>query len=175
MDIDKFHGQKAIRYTLFNPFITTFDVEGIDHADSSPAMITMNIQYENFSINPKVNDWLSEDELKRFSGFNVGEWDRLRNGNHLEPSMMVHPDLPGQSIVDNPVMGQKNLEFLNQEKTRSKQQNAFFKTFNNASEDEKKPDNSDRKAADKGVDTQRQQQGGTIPSNTSGASGGGTI
>ena len=139
------------------------------------AMITMNIQYENFSINPKVNDWLSEDELKRFSGFNVGEWDRLRNGNHLEPSMMVHPDLPGQSIVDNPVMGQKNLEFLNQEKTRSKQQNAFFKTFNNASEDEKKADNSDRKAADKGVDTQRQQQGGTIPSNTSGASGGGTI
>ena len=154
---------------------STFDVEGIDHADSSPAMITMNIQYENFSINPKVNDWLSEDELKRFSGFNVGEWDRLRNGNHLEPSMMVHPDLPGQSIVDNPVMGQKNLEFLNQEKTRSKQQNAFFKTFNNASEDEKKAENSDRKAADKGVDTQRQQQGGTIPSNTSGASGGGTI
>lgn len=175
MDIVKFHGQKAIRYTLFNPFITTFDVEGIDHADSSPAMITMNIQYENFSINPKVNDWLSEDELKRFSGFNVGEWDRLRNGNHLEPSMMVHPDLPGQSIVDNPVMGQKNLEFLNLEKTRSKQQNAFFKSFNNESEDEKKADNSDRKAADKSVDTQRQQQGGTIPSNTSGASGGGTI
>ena len=160
---------------MFNPFITTFDVEGIDHADSSPAMITMNIQYENFSINPKVNDWLSEDELKRFSGFNVGEWDRLRNGNHLEPSVMVHPDLPGQSIVDNPVMGQKNLEFLNLEKTRSKQQNAFFKSFNNESEDEKKADNSDRKAADKSVDSQRQQQGGTIPSNTSGASGGGTI
>jgi len=151
MDIVKFHGQKHIRYTIFNPFITSFDVEGIDHGDSSPAMITMNIMYENFSINPKVNDWLSEDELKRFSGFNVGEWDRLRNGNHLEPSVMGHPDLPGQSIVDNPVMGQKNLDFLNTPKVRTLQQNNFFKAFSEGTENEQKPDNSDRKSGDQSV------------------------
>ena len=107
--------------------------------------------YENFSINPKVNDWLSEDELKRFSGFNVGEWDRLRNGNHLEPSMMVHPDLPGQSIVDNPVMGEKNLDFLNTPNVRTLQQNNFFKAFSEGTENEQKPDNSDRKSGDKSV------------------------
>ena len=175
MDIVKFHGQKAIRYTVFNPFITSFDIEGIDHADSQPAMITMNIMYENFSINPKLNSWLSEEELQRFSGFNVGEWDRLRNGAHLEPSVMNHQELPGMSIVDNPVMGEKNLDFLNQTAVRSTQQNAFFEQFSNGSESQQKPDNSDRNPNDKSVDTQRKKIGGTIPSNTSGASGGGTI
>ena len=140
---------------------------------------TCKTKYKNrksiYKKHSKLNSWLSEEELQRFSGFNVGEWDRLRNGAHLEPSVMNHQELPGMSIVDNPVMGEKNLDFLNQTAVRSTQQNAFFEQFSNGSESQQKPDNSDRNPNDKSVDTQRKKIGGTIPSNTSGASGGGTI
>ena len=137
MDIVKFHGQKAIRYTVFNPFITSFDIEGIDHADSQPAMITMNVLYENFSINPKLTSWLSEDELKRFSGFNVGEWDRLRNGSYLEPSQFAHAEMSDKSIAYNPDLAEKDLTFLSPgDNVRTRQSKQFFDKFTGAGGDE---------------------------------------
>ena len=137
MDIVKFHGQKAIRYTVFNPMITSFTVDGIDHADSQPAMITMNVLYENFSINPKLNSWLSEDELKRFSGFNVGEWDRLRNGSYLEPSQFAHAEMSDKSIANNPDLAEKDLTFLSPgDNVRTRQSKQFFDKFTGAGGDE---------------------------------------
>ena len=131
MDIVKYHGQKAIRYTIFNPIITNFEIDGIDHADSQPAMITMNISYENFSINPEVNQWITEEELQRFTGFNTGAWEKLRNGN-------TNVDVPGgtqsqRSVLNNPGMAVKNLDFLvggtKGTDNRSEQSDKFFKQF----------------------------------------------
>jgi hypothetical protein len=131
MDIVKYHGQKAIRYTIFNPIITNFEIDGIDHADSQPAMITMNISYENFSINPEVNQWITEEELERFTGFNTGAWEKLRNGN-------TNVDVPGgtqsqRSVLNNPGMAVKNLDFLvggtKGTDNRSEQSDKFFKQF----------------------------------------------
>jgi len=158
MDIVKFHGQKAIRYTVFNPLITSFVIDGIDHSDSQPAMITMNILYENFSINPKLNSWLSEEELQRFSGFNVGEWDRLRNGAVLEESVMSHGEMAERSIINNVNVSEKNLEFLNRQDVRSPQSKQFFEQFNsgNTNEQNQKPD---KKQPPK---EQRSNIGGTI-------------
>ena len=137
MDIVKFHGQKAIRYTVFNPIITSFTVDGIDHADSQPAMITMNVLYENFSINPKLNSWLSEDELKRFSGFNVNEWDRLRNGNFMEASHFSHGEMADRSIANNVDLAEKDLAFLNPgDMVRTKQSKQFFDKFTGAGGDD---------------------------------------
>ena len=162
MDIVKYHGQKAIRYTVFNPMITNFEIEGIDHGDSMPAMITMSISYENFTINPVVNDWLSEEELQRFSGFNVGVWNYLRNGQQNEPNPMG-ADMPGRSIADNPVMGAKKMDFLNlaPDATRSPQANEFFKNFG-PSESKEDPNKDEKKKPDNGVDNQRQKLGGSI-------------
>ena len=137
MDIVKFHGQKAIRYTIFNPLITDFQIDGIDHSDSAPAMITMNISYENFSINPAVNDWISEDELQRFTGFNQGAWKKLRAGE-------TNVDTPGgsmpeRSVTKNPHMGAKHLDFLvggfgdENGDVRSKQSDKFFEQFTGSS------------------------------------------
>ena len=50
--------------TLFNPIVTSFEVDGFDHADSQPVMINMDIQYENFSINPVVNGFIAEEDMK---------------------------------------------------------------------------------------------------------------
>lgn len=138
MDIVKFHGQKAIRYTIFNPLITDFQIDGIDHSDSAPAMITMNISYENFSINPAVNDWISEDELQRFTGFNQGAWKKLRAG---ETGDVETPggSMRSRSILENPHMGAKNLDFLvggfgdENGDVRTKQSEKFFEQFTGSS------------------------------------------
>ena len=144
MEVVKFHGQKALRYTLFNPIITNFEIDGIDHSDSSPAMISMTIQYENFSINPKVNEWITEEELQRFSGFNMGEWEMLRSGSAQQSQIPGGAGVGNRSIVNNPAMGVKNLDFLvggqDGGDVRSKQSEQFFKQFSGANEENEKPD-----------------------------------
>ena len=136
MDIVKYHGQKAIRYTIFNPLITNFTIDGIDHSDSAPAMITMDISYENFSINPAVNQWITEEELQRFTGFNQGAWEKLRAG---ETDVDVPGgSIPGRSVLDNPAMAQKNMDFLiggfgdENGDVRSPQSEKFFEQFTGA-------------------------------------------
>ena len=121
-------------------------------------MITMNILYENFSINPKLNQWLSEEELQRFSGFNVGEWDRLRNGAVLEESVMSHGEMAERSIINNVNVTEKNLEFLNRQNVRSPQSKQFFEQFNagNTNEQNEKPDKKQAPTE------QRGKIGGTI-------------
>ena len=66
IDIVYYHAQRAMKYTLFNPIVTNFTVDGFDHAASDPVMISMDIQYENFSINPVVNGFIAEEDMKRF-------------------------------------------------------------------------------------------------------------
>ena len=141
MEIVKYHGQKAIRYVVFNPIITSFEIEGIDHGDSSPAMINMSIQYENFSIDPKVNDWLTEAELERFSGFNLGEWELLRNGNAQSAQLTGFTGSdPNGSVLNNPAMGVKNLDFLTGGSdggdVRTPQSDQFWQQFSGSSGDE---------------------------------------
>lgn len=78
IDIVQYHGQKVLKYTLFNPIITNFTVDGIDYSDSSPNMINLKVQYENFTIDPNVNAWISEEDLGRFSKSNKANWRLLR-------------------------------------------------------------------------------------------------
>ena len=74
IDIVQYHGQRAIMHTLFNPLITSFEIDGIDYADSSACTITLDIAYENFTINPDINAFISKDDLERFSDFNQDKW-----------------------------------------------------------------------------------------------------
>ena len=84
IDIVQYHGQKVIKYTLFNPMITSFEIDGLDYSDSGANMINLNIMYENFTIDPNVNSWISEDDLKRFSASNKANWKLLREGRKSE-------------------------------------------------------------------------------------------
>jgi len=81
IDIVQYHGGRAIKYTLFNPMITSFEIDGIDYSDSSANQINLNIEYENFTIDPNINAFIEEDDLKRFSDFNKKEWEVAQQGN----------------------------------------------------------------------------------------------
>ena len=81
IDIVQYHGQKCIKYTLFRPMITNFEIDGIDHSSSEANLITIDITYENFAMQPMINEFISEDDLQRFSDFNRGHWSRLRDGD----------------------------------------------------------------------------------------------
>ena len=74
IDIVQYHGQRGIMHTLFNPLITSFEIDGIDYADSSACTITLDIAYENFTINPDINAFISKEDLERFSDFNQNQW-----------------------------------------------------------------------------------------------------
>ena len=160
MEVVKFHGQKALRYTLFNPMITNFEIDGIDHSDSSPAMISMTIQYENFSIDPVVNQFLTEEELERFSGFNLNEWELLRSGSADSGTQFPGGSVSSRSVLNNPAMGQKNLDFLTGgaegQDVRSKQSEQFFEQFSTGSENNEKPEQDAKPSG------QRSNIGGTI-------------
>lgn len=84
IDIVQYHGQKVIKYTLFNPMITSFEIDGLDYSDSGANMINLNVMYENFTIDPTVNSWISEDDLGRFSASNKANWKLLRDGRKGE-------------------------------------------------------------------------------------------
>jgi len=130
MDVVQYHGQKATKFTLFNPMITSFEIEAIDHADSQPSLITMNIDYENFTMHPKVNDWISEDELKRFSDFNKGEWQLAQNGNANAANTPG-----GSNPASVPIsMSTRELDFLNgegEQKIGRTDQVEFLDAFSN--------------------------------------------
>ena len=66
IDIVKFHAQKCIVYTLFNPIVKSFEIDGIDHQSSEATFINMDIEYENFSINPVVNGFIPDEDMERF-------------------------------------------------------------------------------------------------------------
>jgi hypothetical protein len=83
IDVVQYHGQKAIKYTLFNPIITSFEIDGINYAESKASTITMSIEYENFTMSPNVNEWMDEDDLSRFSNFYTNEWQMLKNGEKV--------------------------------------------------------------------------------------------
>jgi hypothetical protein len=85
MDVVQYHGQKAIKYTLFNPMITSFEITGVDYTNSTSAStISLSIEYENFTLAPLVNDWIDENDLSRFSNYYKKDWQILRSGNKAE-------------------------------------------------------------------------------------------
>ena len=73
IDIVMFHAQRTIVYTMFNPIVTGFTVDGIDHASSDAVMINMDITYENFTISPVVNGFIPEADMARFLVSGSGE------------------------------------------------------------------------------------------------------
>ena len=123
---------------LFNPLITNFTIDGIDHSDSAPAMITMDISYENFTINPAVNQWITEEELQRFTGFNQGAWEKLRSGETGDVGL-PGGSMRSRSVLENPAMAQKNMDFLmggmgdDNGDVRSPQSEKFFEQFTGTS------------------------------------------
>ena len=84
IDVIQYHGQKAVRYTLFNPIITQFEIEGLNYTTSTASTISLSIQYENFTIDPDVNDWMDKDDLSRFSNYYTKDFEILRAGNKAE-------------------------------------------------------------------------------------------
>ena len=95
IDIVQYHGQRGIMHTLFNPLITSFEIDGIDYADSSACTITLDIGYENFTINPDINAFISEEDLERFSDFNKQEWKR----GSREPGTLAEGPWAGEKSV----------------------------------------------------------------------------
>jgi len=130
LDVVQYHGQKATRFTLFNPLITNFTIESIDHSDSQLSLITMNIDYENFTMNPNVNAFITEDEMKRFSDFNQGEWNLKKKGNPEAVNTPGGYQAHKETISTTP----KNLGFLNGEgdkKIGRRDQVSFLDGFSN--------------------------------------------
>lgn len=130
LDVVQYHGQKATKFTLFNPLITNFSIESIDHSDSQLSLITMNIDYENFTMNPNVNAFITEDEMKRFSDFNKGEWDLKQKGNPEQANTPGGYQANKESLGTTP----RNLGFLNGEgnnKIGRKEQVSFLDGFSN--------------------------------------------
>ena len=66
---------------FLEPNKLNFEIDGIDHSSSEANLITIDITYENFAMQPIINEFISEDDLQRFSDFNRGHWSRLRDGD----------------------------------------------------------------------------------------------
>lgn len=69
MDIVMYHGGKGVQYTLFNPHIVDFNIDGIDYTSSDPVNINLTIVYENFALRPTVNFDISDEDLARFENY----------------------------------------------------------------------------------------------------------
>jgi len=130
IDIVQYHGQRGIMHTLFNPLITSFEIDGIDYTDSSACTITLDIAYENFTINPEINAFISEEDLERFSDFNKNEWKQLPR----EPGTTATTPAAGEKSVYPLAMKERTAEFLNG--TSRKKQVSFLDAF---SDTESKP------------------------------------
>ena len=53
-------------------------------------MINMDIQYENFSINPVVNGFIADEDMKRFVTYGSQDsYKRLRDGGPLDENCVV--------------------------------------------------------------------------------------
>jgi hypothetical protein len=64
-------GGKGVEYILFKPTITTFGMGEIDYSTSETRKFTMAFEYENFTINEKVNFNLDSADRARFESYNT--------------------------------------------------------------------------------------------------------
>jgi hypothetical protein len=85
IDIVMFHSQRSIVYTMFNPIVTGFTVDGFDHSSSDPVMVNMDISYENFSVKPLVNSFIPEADMERFfkGGGSKTDYELLRSDTEV--------------------------------------------------------------------------------------------
>ena len=85
IDIVMFHAQRSIVYTMFNPIVTGFTVDGFDHSSADPVMVNMDISYENFTVKPVVNGFIPEHDMERFlkGGDDKEKYKLLRTGGPL--------------------------------------------------------------------------------------------
>jgi|TARA_B110000858_G_C17770077_1_gene459138 hypothetical protein len=107
IDIVMFHAQRTIVYTLFNPIVTNFTVDGIDHQSAEPVMINMDISYENFSIKPVINGFIPEADMERFTknSNNKESYKRIRANGALDLG-----DEPAGSTSGNDTRNQASLK-----------------------------------------------------------------
>lgn len=121
IDIVYYHAQRTMMYTLFNPIVTSFQVDGFDHADSQPVMINMDISYENFTINPVVNGFIPDEDMKRFTAQTDDNavFKRLRNGGPLDRGDQPGGSMPGKDTREQPALKTRNLDFLSQQEQGS--------------------------------------------------------
>jgi hypothetical protein len=110
--------------------ITGFEIESVDHADSAVSQITIAVDYENFTMNPNVNAYISEDEMSRYSDFSKGEWNLKQNGNPEQANT------PGgyQGHKETLSTTERNLSFLNGDGSTDvgrKEQVQFLDSFSN--------------------------------------------
>ena len=134
IDFLMYHAQKFTRYTVFNPIIVGFDMDGIDYSSSQPIAINMDIEYENFSMDPLVNNFLPEDDMKRFTNFSEGSWKLLREGGqNLGDFPGYKPEADTNQM---PSLKRQSLNFLSPqsagstETARTQQDQNFWNNFN---------------------------------------------
>lgn len=127
IDIVQYHGQRGIMHTLFNPLITSFEIDGIDYADSSACTITLDIAYENFTINPDINAFISEEDLERFSDFNKDKW---HIGTGREPGTLAQGPWAGEKSIYPLEHQNRKASFLNDVFRR--EQTTFLSSFSNS-------------------------------------------
>lgn len=123
IDFLMYHAQKFTRYTVFNPIIVGFDMDGIDYSSSQPIAINMDIEYENFSMDPLVNNFLPEDDMKRFTNFSEGSWELLRGGGQNLGDVPGYK--PEADTTQMPSLKTQKLNFLS---PQSAGQTANFRT-----------------------------------------------
>lgn len=64
-------GGKGVEYILFKPVLTKFDLGDIDYKSSDFRQFSMAFDYENFTINEKVNFNLNSADKARFESYNT--------------------------------------------------------------------------------------------------------
>ena len=99
-------------------------------------MINMDISYENFSINPVVNGFIAEEDMKRFVTYgSQDKYKALRGSGPLDENSPVKQN-PGKDTRNQPALRKRELGFLapvdqNSEETArlsTNQDNDFWKT-----------------------------------------------
>ena len=66
-----YSGGKGVEYILFKPTITQFSMGDLDYSSSETRKFTMAFEYENFTINEKVNFTLDSTDRARFESYNT--------------------------------------------------------------------------------------------------------
>tara|TARA_B100001057_G_scaffold500272_1_gene614436 strand:+ start:14449 stop:15696 length:1248 start_codon:yes stop_codon:yes gene_type:complete len=66
IDMIMYHGNTGVQYTLVNPIITSINFGDIDYSDSGFKDISIQLQYEYFSVYDQLNFKLGEQDLSRF-------------------------------------------------------------------------------------------------------------
>lgn len=80
-------GGKGVEYILFKPVLTNFDPGDIDYTSNDFRKFSMSFDYENFTINEKVNFDLNSADKARFESYNtVFVSDLLDAATRLKPA-----------------------------------------------------------------------------------------